>query len=428
MRRLAMIVGLVAMLAGPVAATVTDTYAPVSYACAGLDTYTFDFPIFATSDLVVTLRTDATGDETTLAETTHYSVSATNDDYSDGGTVTTVATYSAGYTLVISRDVPATQSYDVTASPILSTSGLENVLDRVVILVQQIENMLAERVLLAPVSDSADLDLTLPDSVDRASKYLAFDSDGAPVASSGPTGDSSIPVSAYVETILDDANNIVVWTTLGIATYIQGLLDDANSVEALTTLGVTTWAQGFVADVNAVEAYSTLGIATYVQGLLDDANATEARATLIVKADDVSIEYDETDGFAVKDNGASYSSQVVGTTNIANDTGAWADVNDMTITFTTRGGNVLLMFSATMSAALATDVDLRFDCDGSPYHHISNDIPANDSETMAMQYLVTGLAAGSHTFKVQWVDANGGDAEQDGASYPRVFTVTEFRK
>ena len=91
---------------------VTETDSKVApQACNGSSTtFTFDFPVDATSEVVVKLRTVATGDDETLEETTDYAVSATNNDYSAGGTVTTVATYSSAYTISISRSTTLTQN------------------------------------------------------------------------------------------------------------------------------------------------------------------------------------------------------------------------------------------------------------------------------------------------------------------------------
>jgi microcystin-dependent protein len=50
----------------------------------------------------------------------------------------------------------------------------------------------------------------------RAGRYLAFDSSGLPIASAGPTGNSAIPVSSFIENLLDDADAVTAHTTLGL--------------------------------------------------------------------------------------------------------------------------------------------------------------------------------------------------------------------
>jgi microcystin-dependent protein len=197
-------------------ATVTETTNKTTYDCNGSVTnFVFSFPIVGTdtSQIMVILREESTGDETTLAETTHYTVSAVNNDYSGGGTVTTVDTYSGDYQLTILRDTPRTQTTDLTESRILRASTLENAYDKITLIAQDLYELL-DRSLKLPKTDT-QTDLEIPDSVTRANKYLAFDDDGDPIASSGPAGASSIPVSSYMETVLDDITAADARTTLG---------------------------------------------------------------------------------------------------------------------------------------------------------------------------------------------------------------------
>lgn len=123
------------------------------------------------------------------------------------------------------------------------------------------------------------------------------------------------------------------------------------------------------------------------------------------------------------------SSQAEGVTNISN-AGSWADMTNMSITLTTRGGDVLLMFSGTFRTGGAQEVQLRFDVDGTAKHTILREGSFTEFNGKdwpeSLQYLVTGLAAGSHTFKVQWARVGTNTVYQDGTSYPRVFTALEL--
>ena len=193
--------------------SVASEYTPVQTACNGsLTAFSFSFPIFDTSDLKVYLKTVATGAKTLLTETTHYTVSATNNDYTNGGTVTTVATYSSDYEIIIERDIPYTQPTDLEEAGRIPSNTLDDTHDRALMQIQQVNNKV-QRALVMPVSDDSALDMELPNEIDRASKFLAFDADGEPIASSG-TPTSDVVVSAYMETVLDDANAAAARVTL----------------------------------------------------------------------------------------------------------------------------------------------------------------------------------------------------------------------
>jgi hypothetical protein len=126
------------------------------------------------------------------------------------------------------------------------------------------------------------------------------------------------------------------------------------------------------------------------------------------------------------------SDVAVGTTNISTNTGDWADMTDMSVTMTTTGGNVLVMFTATFEARDEDSIlGLRLDLDGSPYctqqhwlHHKFIGSSAGQDCCLTLQYLFTSVSAGSHTVKVQWKDVTD-ISYQDGSDFPRVLTVME---
>lgn len=160
---------------------VPNTYTPAQYNCNGSTVaFPFTFGVGATSELEVIL-TDANGVETILTETTHYTVSAVNNDYESGGTVTTVATYASGNKITIRINVPLTQDADfVEGMPTLYES-FENGLDKLTRIAQQL-NEGRERTLIVPKTESASISREIPDAVTRALKLLGFDASGKPVA------------------------------------------------------------------------------------------------------------------------------------------------------------------------------------------------------------------------------------------------------
>lgn len=194
----------------------------------------FSFPINDTSDIVVIQRITATGVETTLAETTNYTVSITGDI---GGSITTVTAIATTAEIHIVRDTPNTQQLDLEQGGTFNAENVEDALDKNTKLT--VENADSNtRSLRAPATDSTTLDMILPNSIDRASQFLSFDANGEPtvVASVAP---STATITAFMETLLDDANAAEARVTLdvqqlsSILTTIAGLVTtDGNIMEA----------------------------------------------------------------------------------------------------------------------------------------------------------------------------------------------------
>ena len=160
--------------------TVSDASSRAEFSCDG-STTTFDFtyPILATSDIVLIHRVIATGVETVLTETTDYSLSATNNDYSSGGTITTVATYGSTASLTAIRDIPDSQGATLSDSGVLRLAAIEDALDKLTMLHEQQQEEI-DRCLKYPKSDASSLSSYVPNSVDRVSTTLIFDSSSEP--------------------------------------------------------------------------------------------------------------------------------------------------------------------------------------------------------------------------------------------------------
>lgn len=221
-------------------AVVTDNYVPQHFTGNGT-TRDFDFPwpIIDTSDVVVIIRTIATGAEDILDETTDYEISAVNNDYSSGGTVRTVATYESTSQISILRATPPTQNTGlvVSGSNVLREDSLEDAYDKLTYLVQQLLEENARQITI-PRSD-VDITVELDDSISRADMVLGFDSDGHITAlSSIPSG--SISVSAYMTTVNAASDADAAKVLLEIPTidaFAETYLDDTTAALTRTTLG-----------------------------------------------------------------------------------------------------------------------------------------------------------------------------------------------
>ncbi len=121
--------------------TVSSTSQSIIHNCNGLLVeFPFSFSVGEGTDIKVIL-TDLDENQTVLVNSTHYTVTGiANDwdisgnpigwDYSTGGTVTTVATYADGNTLLITTNIPLTQEKVFTEGMNTLFKLFENGLDK----------------------------------------------------------------------------------------------------------------------------------------------------------------------------------------------------------------------------------------------------------------------------------------------------------
>lgn len=206
-------------------ATVTGQTTKVYFTCNG-STTTFactggnKIPCFANTDIDVYLRTDSTGVETPQALTTDYSVSALNNDYTNGFTVTMNTAPASGKTLVVKRSIALTQEVNLIRGRTIPAESLERTLDRQMLALQDFKEELS-RSIRARVTDPI-VDFNLPSTVDTAGKYLAVASDGLSIVPTDGTT-SDIVVSSYMETVVDDATAAAARITLLLTDYTATL-------------------------------------------------------------------------------------------------------------------------------------------------------------------------------------------------------------
>ena len=148
------------------------------YAGTGLQTvFGFNFKVFQASDVLV-VQTDASGNVTTLALTTNYSVALnSNQDTSPGGSITLLVAPATGYSITLSSQVQALQGANLTNAGNFYPSVINNALDYLTILVQQLSTIVGNALRL-PLGTSG-VSTTLPTPV--GSTGLGWNSTGTAI-------------------------------------------------------------------------------------------------------------------------------------------------------------------------------------------------------------------------------------------------------
>lgn len=238
--------------------TVPNNKIKQSFACNG-STVAFAFTnisYYLAADLDV-LIASAAGVETVLTQNTDYTVTpaGTTLPYT-AGTITLIGAYAVtppatGNTLVVYRDVPYTQEIDLSTGGAMPAATLEEGYDRGVMQLQQLHDLLGRTVTL-PISSTAS-GLSLPAPV--ALNFLRWNAGATALENMAISSAGLLAVSAFVQTLLDDADAGAFLATLGldadlltlslpastvISSFAQTLLDDTDAATARATLGVVS--------------------------------------------------------------------------------------------------------------------------------------------------------------------------------------------
>lgn len=248
--------------------------------------YPFDFKVFEESHLLVVVQEIETGDETELVLDTDYTVDGVGD--TDGGSITLTdsgqawigaSTLKEEYAISIVRNMPIQQTSDIRNQGDFYPEVHEDTFDKMVMLVQQMQDML-DRSLKVRTTDYTS-SLELPTVADRAGNFLAFDSNGDPIASTAGLDTGVVPVTAYTITLLAAATAAAARIVLGFTsgTVPTALIADlAVTAAKLGALAVTT----AKIDALAVTAAKLAADAVTTAKILD-LNVTKGKLALSAK-------------------------------------------------------------------------------------------------------------------------------------------------
>ncbi len=233
------IVALFVCLIGHTAwATVSSSASRVQYNCNGaLTGFSFTFGVNETEEIQVIL-TNSTGTETTLTETTHYTVSCTNNDCSAGGTVTTVSTYASGNTLTLLRNVPLTQEADFTENMPALYETFEDGLDKLTRIDQQFQEQITRTPKIAKSSSHSATAYTFPDP--DAGKVIGWNAGATNLTTFSTSSATTLDIST-VARIGDYGNNLATAIAAIGATEKTLLIDVATSGTTTVPQNVILW-------------------------------------------------------------------------------------------------------------------------------------------------------------------------------------------
>jgi hypothetical protein len=226
--------------------------------------FPFEWKVFATTDVRVVLTSSA-DEDTELTYGTHYTVALNDDQEADpGGAVTVVTAPASGETLTVISDVPYTQEVDLVNGGAFNAEVIEAGLDRITIQVQQLKELIGDD----PLGDF--LDAVGP--AERADRALGFDADGNLTAATG-FDPGALVVSAFMETVLDDATAADARATLGVPTGFAATaisysdatseLDATTVQEAIDNLDAIVDAFAGSVPAATLQAFTTPGTATF---------------------------------------------------------------------------------------------------------------------------------------------------------------------
>jgi len=181
---------------------------PNSHVGNGVTTvFAYSYRIIDESDLLVTV------DGVLQTLTTHYTVAGEGD--AGGGSITFVAAPANLSAVIIQRLRPYTRATDYQRNGSFDEETVDRDFDSEEMQIQQVAAAVA-RAFKAPVEVVADQVLTSAEWTARASKFLGFNAAAVfglyALASAG-----NLAVSAFIETLLDDADAAAARATLGAA-------------------------------------------------------------------------------------------------------------------------------------------------------------------------------------------------------------------
>jgi hypothetical protein len=257
--------------------------------------FAFAFKVFTTAEVQVT-RT-ASGVDTLLTLTTHYTVTLnSNQNLNPGGTVTMLTAPAVGQSITITSNVLNLQPTAVANLGAFYPEVINDSLDRATIQIQQLDERL-DRALVVPVSSSG-INTVLP--VPQSNALIGWNSGATALQNVNGTGLGTTTYQ-YVHRVLATASQTVftlptpyVLNASAITVFVNGLKVEQGSTQDWVETNTTTVTFNagltvgdlvvFVVNVMAsavpLAAFPAASVSAFGASLVDDADAAAGRTTL----------------------------------------------------------------------------------------------------------------------------------------------------
>lgn len=259
-------------------------------ATAGQTLFTVPFEFFNESDLIVLMNDVTLTYSPTPADETQYSVTGANQE--GGGSITLGAPgASLNDDVVIYRAIPIARSANYPETGPMAIASLNTEQAKHIGIMQQLQRE-ADRAVLLPLGEAG---FELPAAADRASKVLAFDANGDPLAADAAT--HLAPLGAFGVTLVANATAADARSDLGINSAAELAAPAGSALVGFLQAG--TGAVARTAQAKMRETYTDTDFST-LQAAVDAVPARGGRinipagkrsltSTLLVDAEDISI-------------------------------------------------------------------------------------------------------------------------------------------
>ena len=217
--------------------TVASTINRVSYAGNGSTTaFAFAYKFLLDADLVVVLKVDATGVETTQAFTTNYTLVGAGSDA--GGTVTMLVAPATGQSLVIYRDPAVLQPLNLANNDTLPAEEVEKAHDRVVLITQRTKE-LSQRSVRLPEGFTSAFNPILPGLLPANTVVAVNDAGTGWIA--GPTTTEIVNAEAHSIAAAASATAAATSETNAATSETNAATSETNAAASAANAAANSW-------------------------------------------------------------------------------------------------------------------------------------------------------------------------------------------